>query len=145
MEKHFILWADDDPDDMALFCKVMEEVDQHSQVVSASDGREVLACLHELRKESRYPCLVILDMNMPAVGGRETIVRMKRDSEWAAIPVVVFSTSGSHLDRLFCHHYGVEHYIKPSSIGELKSIIGQLLGHCSHRQPKGQGAGSATH
>lgn len=140
MKKHFILWADDDPDDMALFRKVVEQVDQNSLVFSANDGREVLACLQLMRKEKTFPCLVILDMNMPALGGRETIGLMKRESDFAHIPIAVLSTSNYLVDRNFCDRFGVPLFTKPTSIEELKDTIQQLLRLCSCHREEAPGA-----
>lgn len=130
MKKHFILWADDDPDDRALFRKVVEQVDQHTLMFEAQDGREVLACLKLLRKEKNFPCLVILDMNMPALGGRETIGLMKQEEDFAAIPIAVFTTSNQMIDRNFCDRFGVPLFTKPTSIEEIRNTIEQLLTLC---------------
>jgi CheY-like chemotaxis protein len=139
MEKHLILWADDDPDDMALFRRIVEQVDRHSLVVSAGDGREVLAYLDGMRKEKAFPCLVILDMNMPALGGRETIGLLKEDRDFAAIPLVMFTTSSLQADRRFCDHFEVPLFTKPSSLDALEATIRQLLGLCSCRRQDAPG------
>lgn len=131
MKKHLILWADDDPDDMTLFRRIVEEVDQHTMVLSTADGREVLGHLDGMRQERNFPCLVILDLNMPALGGRETIGLIKEDNDFASIPVAVFTTSGQQVDRNFCDRIGVPFFTKPSSLEELKNAVQKLLGLCS--------------
>lgn len=136
MEKHFILWADDDPDDMAMFRNIVGQVTDRAHVFSANDGREVLGCLNMMRKERFFPCLVILDMNMPALGGRETIDLMKQDNDFSSIPIVVFTTSDRQVDRNFCDRFGVPLFTKPHSIDDLKTSIAQLLHMCSCHQRK---------
>jgi CheY-like chemotaxis protein len=135
MKEHFILWAEDDPDDMALFRSIVEQVGERSLVLGANDGREVLACLQLMRKEKLFPCLVILDMNMPALGGRETIGLMKQEEDFAAIPIAVFTTSSQQVDRIFCDRFGVPLFTKPSSIDELKTTVRQILRLCRCQQP----------
>ena len=141
MKKHFILWAEDDPDDMTLFRNLVDQVDRHSLILGANDGRDVLACLQLMRKERNFPCLVILDMNMPAMDGRETIGLMKREKDFADIPVAVFTTSSRMEDRNFCSRFGVPLFTKAASLDALKATIGQLLSLCScnrHKEAEGE-------
>lgn len=138
MKKHFILWADDDPDDMTLFRNIVDQVAHQSLVLGANDGREVLSCLQLLRKEKCFPCLVVLDMNMPALDGRETIGLMKQDEDFAGIPIAVFTTSSRAVDRNFCDRFGVPLFTKPASLDELTHTIEQLLRQCRcHRCEEG--------
>lgn len=130
MKKHFILWAEDDPDDMGMFRRIVEEVEHHALVLGANDGREVLACLQLMRKEKTFPCLIILDLNMPALGGRETIGLIKQEEDLAHIPIAVFTTSNSNVDRNFCDRFKVPLFTKPSSVDELKATIRQMLRLC---------------
>ena len=130
MKKHFILWAEDDPDDMAIFRKIVDEVEFHALVLGANDGREVLACLQLTRKEKTFPCLIILDLNMPALGGRETIGLIKQEEDLAHIPIVVFTTSNRDIDRNFCDRFKVPLFTKPASLDELKTTIRQMLRLC---------------
>lgn len=130
MKKHFILWAEDDPDDMGLFRRIVDELGHQSLLLSANDGREVLACLQLMRKEKNFPCLIILDLNMPALGGRETIGLIRQEEDLAHIPIVVFTTSGSTVDRIFCDRFKVPLFTKPASVDELKATIRQMLRLC---------------
>ena len=130
MKKHFILWAEDDPDDMAMFRRIVEEAEHHALVLGANDGREVLACLQLMRKEKNFPCLIILDLNMPALGGRETIGLIKQEEDLVHIPIVVFTTSNSYVDRNFCDRFKVPLFTKPTSVDELKATIRQMLRLC---------------
>jgi CheY-like chemotaxis protein len=65
------------------------------------NGRKVLDFLQEL-DEDDYPCLIIMDMNMPVLDGRETLASIKTDERYQSIPVVVFTTSDSQVDQSFC-------------------------------------------
>lgn len=140
MAKHFILWADDDPDDMVMFRRIVDEVQQHSLVLGANDGRDVLACLQLMRKEKIFPCLVILDLNMPALGGRETIGLMRQEADFAHIPIAVFTTADRQVDRNFCDRFNIPIFVKPVSVAELTTTIRQMLRTCSCHRAEERGA-----
>jgi CheY-like chemotaxis protein len=126
MNKYTILWADDDPDDLELFEGVLEELTSEYEVVEFKNGMELLDHL-STRNSSSLPSLIILDINMPVYGGKETLVILKTDPLFKDIPVVVLSTSNNPLDRAFFKKYGTEMFTKPPSVEEIRQVIQQML------------------
>jgi CheY-like chemotaxis protein len=129
MKQSIILWADDDPDDIAMMLDVLDAMNTRHSIVEVDNGRKVLDYLQE-NPASQLPCLIVLDMNMPVLSGRETLVLLKQDPVLKHIPVVVFTTSSSALDKLFCEQYGSEMITKPVSYAALQDIIQKLLRFC---------------
>jgi CheY-like chemotaxis protein len=125
-----ILWADDDPDELMLMREVLQAMDSDFQIVEASNGKEALAYLEQAKLTGVFPCLIVLDINMPVLSGRDTLVRLKQDREFEAIPIVVFTTSSSPLDKEFCRHYNTEMLTKPITYAALKQAIQKLLQLC---------------
>ncbi|HEU4473113.1 MAG TPA: response regulator, partial [Flavisolibacter sp.] len=80
---------------------------------------------------SSLPCLVILDINMPVLDGKETLSIIKKTEALQNIPVVVFTTSESELDRLFCQRLNTEMITKPPSYSSLEMIVVRLLNFCN--------------
>ncbi len=78
-----------------------------------------------------YPHLIILDLNMPRMDGRQTLMAIRSRSKWAGIPVVIFTTSASMPDIEFSRSYGTECIIKPMSYESLGMVVRQLLSYCS--------------
>ena len=127
----YILCVDDDPDDHALVCDSIKEIDPGMEIIQAQNGDEALKHLKNAKAETNLPCLVILDINMPRMDGKQTLMHIKKDDQLTKIPVVMLSTSGNSVDKLFCAHYGVELYTKPSNIAEYSGIIKKLLSYCT--------------
>lgn len=123
---------DDDAEDLELLHEALEETGQHYKIVEARDGLEGVRKLHELKHSGDLPCLIVLDVNMPRMDGRETLEMIKADEDLADIPVVVFSTSSSHVDQIHFTGKNVEYIIKPTTISPLKEIAGRMLSHCNH-------------
>jgi CheY-like chemotaxis protein len=129
MNKHTIFWADDDPDDLEMFRNVMLDVTSAYEVIEFSNGRSVLDYLKDL-DPSAYPCLIILDMNMPVLSGRETLAILKSEPAYESIPVVIFTTSSSELDKIFCQQLETEMVTKPPTYDSLRNIVQRLLSFC---------------
>lgn len=114
-------------DDKSIVCELINEVDPSLKIIEASNGEEALKYLNIAKLSNQFPCLILLDINMPRMDGKQTLAYLKRDEIFKHIPVAVFSTSNAALDKLFCAQYGVELYTKPSSTAEYKIIIRNLL------------------
>ena len=129
LRKYKVFWADDDTEDLELFRDVLVSLTPEYEIVEFENGKEVLDNLHSM-KEEEYPCLIILDMNMPVLSGRDTLVQLKKDPRFNAIPVVVFTTSSSALDKLFCRQLNTDMLTKPPSYESLKDVIQKMITYC---------------
>jgi CheY-like chemotaxis protein len=96
-----VLMVDDDPDDREMLRKALTEINVEHQFIEADDGVEAMKKLEELLKKGQLPCLIVLDINMPKMDGRQTFVAIKNNNELSKIPIVIFSTSDSVLDTTF--------------------------------------------
>lgn len=99
-------------------------------VVEVENGKEALDFLEKARTQTELPCLIILDINMPILDGKETLSILKKTEAYKTIPVVIFTTSASEVDKLFCKRYGTEMITKPPSYRKLEDTIVRLLDYC---------------
>jgi CheY-like chemotaxis protein len=125
-----VLCVDDDPDDREIVCFTIGEIDPSLKVVHAEDGLEALHYLTKAKEEENLPCLVILDINMPRMDGKQTLTEIKKDDQLSTLPVVVFSTSSSPVDKLYCSRFGVELVTKPTSMHSMQDEVKRLLQPC---------------
>jgi CheY-like chemotaxis protein len=125
-----VLCVDDDPDDRELIRNAIFKVDPSYTVAHATNGREALQYLGRA-KENELPCLVILDINMPVMDGKLTLVEIKKDKKLKQLPIVVFTTSSHPADQSFCRQYGVELVTKPANFKQITREAERLLEHCS--------------
>lgn len=123
-----ILMADDDPDDRQLAADALSEARLMNPLVFVEDGEELLEFL---RGDGRYadtptlrPAVILLDLNMPRMDGREALERIKADASLRQIPVVVLTTSAEEQDIVASYDLGVAGYVtKPVTFGELVEVM----------------------
>jgi CheY-like chemotaxis protein len=93
-----LLLAEDDPDDRFMMLRALKRVRPLLQVVAVQDGIELMAYLHGCAADA-LPQLVLLDLNMPRMDGREVLSAMRAEAALCRIPVVVLTTSVEPEDR----------------------------------------------
>src|SRR5215216_3375672 len=131
MKRNTILCVDDDADDLQLLHESLRGTNEAYTVIEAHNGRQALDILYRLKIANNPPCLIILDINMPVLNGKETLSIIKKDETFKSIPVVVFTTSGSELDQHFCQMHGVEMITKPPNFQNFKLIVQRLVQFCA--------------
>lgn len=130
MAGNTILWADDDYDDLEIMREILSRTGRDYEIVEVHNGKEALEYLKKLAADSDMPCLIILDINMPIMDGKETLSIIKNTKEYQSIPVVVFTTSESELDKLYCKKLGTEMITKPPTFGTLAAALDKVLQFC---------------
>ncbi|MGE5518551.1 MAG: response regulator [Candidatus Dadabacteria bacterium] len=129
INKKFILWADDDLDDLMIIRHILDKLGYDLDVKELHNGEQVLTFLKKLTPE-KYPSLVILDMNMPIISGKEALKQIKADPELSALNVIMFTTSNSKHDKQFCADNGVEMITKPTNMKDLEIALKKLVTDC---------------
>jgi len=128
-----ILMADDDPDDRLLTREALEESRLANDLRFVNDGIELLDYLHRRGpfadpQSSPRPGLILLDLNMPRMDGREALAEIKQSPELRRIPIVILTTSKAEEDILRSYDLGANSYItKPVTFLSLVDVI-QVLG-----------------
>lgn len=130
MAKYTILWADDDYDDLQMMQEILEKKGKSFEIVEVHNGKEALEYLKQAEQKAALPCLIILDINMPVLDGKETLSIIKNTKEYSKIPTVVFTTSESELDKLFCKKFNTEMVTKPPTFSTLAMALDKLLTFC---------------
>lgn len=124
-----ILLVDDDADDREMAREAFADSHLRNDLHCVETGEEMLSYL---RREGAYadpassptPGLVLLDLNMPGIGGREALQRMKADPGLKHIPVIVMTTSKADEDILNSYQHGANSYItKPVTFAGLINVV----------------------
>jgi CheY-like chemotaxis protein len=123
-----VVYIDDDDDDRLLVRSIMERFHPEINMIEFDNAEEALFYLKQL-KEGGRPGLIILDINMPKVDGRMALTEIQKDKDLSSIPVVLFTTSSSELDRSFARSRHVLLFTKPPEAESLINAVEELLTH----------------
>ena len=124
-----VLMVEDDPDDVYLTREALRESRLRMNLDVVSDGVEAI---QYLRREGGYaestrPNLILLDLNLPRMDGREVLVTIKADPELADIPVVVLTTSKAEEDITGSYRRHANCYVsKPTDIEHFRSVVATI-------------------
>lgn len=125
--KPYILYIEDDYEDVELLHYVLKDTDVSMPVVNAVNGEEALDLLHKAKSNKHLPAIILLDINMPKLNGKETFALLKADKELTNIPIVAVSTSTLQMDRDFFNSHHVQYIVKPGDIKKYKAEITSVL------------------
>jgi two-component system response regulator len=119
MNDGVILLIEDNPDDVALTMRALQRNNIRNEVLVASDGEEALEYLLPDDGVPLRPALVLLDVNLPKLGGLEVLRRIREDDRTVMLPVVVLTTSNEERDIVDSYRLGANSYVrKPVVFGE---------------------------
>lgn len=124
-----VLLVEDDPGDVLMTREAFTENKVANRLAVVSDG---VSALEFLRKEGEYadaptPDLVLLDLNLPRMDGREVLAAMKSDDELRRIPVVVLTTSEAEEDVLRSYSLHANAYVtKPVDFERFIDVVRQI-------------------
>ena len=126
-----IMLVEDDPGDQKLIKKSLLNQKIANEVFVAESGEEALeflsACKAGDNEKSPAPELILLDLNMPGMGGKEFLRRIKADDALDTIPVVILTTSDSDQDVLDSYKLHASGYIKkPVNFQDFQGVMNTL-------------------
>jgi CheY-like chemotaxis protein len=121
----FIIYVEDDPDDILLMQEAFSEIEGYG-LLTLNNGAELLKYLE---RALCFPNLIILDINMPVLNGRETLRLLKQHPIFSSIPVVMFSTGSMAHELLFASAYKTDLVVKPFDYATLRKTVRRLVSY----------------
>ena len=121
-----ILLVEDSPGDVRLTQEVFRAINASIQLHVANDGLEAMAFL---RREGAHfnapiPDLILLDLNLPKMDGREVLAHLKADRRLQTIPAVILSTSADQADIVRSYELQANCYLtKPVELDDFESLV----------------------
>ncbi len=130
-----ILMVEDNPGDVELAREALAEARVKKNLTVAEDGEQGLSLLHRQGKHENAwrPDLILLDLNLPTINGREVLAEIKSDPELRKIPVVILTSSEDETDVVESYNLHANAYVvKPVDLDKymqaIKAVEGFWLG-----------------
>ena len=130
-----LLVIEDSDEDFTALVRIANKTIANSSIYRCEDGEEALNFLY---REEEYvdestsprPSLIVLDLNLPGIDGREVLATIKQDRDLQTIPVIIFSTSSNPKDIDACYRQGISGYIiKPMDTKLLEQLVKTFLAY----------------
>ncbi|MBH8555922.1 response regulator [Nostocaceae cyanobacterium CENA357] len=126
-----LLVVEDSNEDFRMLQRLMRRMAVQNPIHRCTNGDEVLEFLYQQKsdalrnsKVALRPSVILLDLNLPGIDGRDILERLKQDKSFREIPIVVFTTSSNPKDIELCYQKGANGYlVKPMDAQELKKTI----------------------
>ncbi|MBD2409944.1 MAG: response regulator [Desmonostoc geniculatum HA4340-LM1] len=132
-----LLVVEDSNEDFRMLQRLMRRMSVQNPIHRCTNGDEVLEFLYQQKRDiydqgkdscnfqvALRPSVILLDLNLPGIDGRDILTRLKQDKSFKEIPVVVFTTSSNPKDIELCYQKGANGYlVKPMDAQELKKTI----------------------
>ena len=124
-----ILIIDDDVEDVQFIKRAFKKNGVSNPLVSVLSGEEALAYLNREQDDvENFPGLIMLDLNMPGIGGLETLRKIKLNDPWRHVPVVIFTTSKAQEDVVSSYRFGANCFVtKPFGHDGLVQTIAEIF------------------
>lgn len=121
--RRWLLIAEDDHDERELLEIALHDVGMEGEARFVGDGLELFSALESTQDTG----LVVLDLNMPNMDGRQALIRLKAHDRYRRIPVVVLTSSMSNQDVSFAYEQGAATFItKPAKFDQLEVLALQI-------------------
>jgi two-component system, chemotaxis family, response regulator Rcp1 len=124
-----IVHVEDNAADADLLKEAFESIGISVQIRLFQDAREALKAL-ELEQpdnDSSTPDIIVLDLNLPKMDGRELLKRLKENAQLKRIPVIILSTSSLDQDIAYCYeNYANSYIVKPQRFVDYKRVAASV-------------------
>ena len=122
-----IMVIEDNPGDFLLIEKAFERAKISNELENCDDGEGALARLREGAETQRLPDLVLLDLSLPGMDGKDVLTSIRADALLRRLPVVVMSSSQQERDIVASYELGASSFVtKPPTLGALQELVRAL-------------------
>lgn len=125
-----ILLVEDNPGDIMLTLELFKEAKISNDIHVVNDGVQAMEFLHNnLNRNESIPDLILLDLNLPRLDGRQFLKLLRKEEGLRSIPVAVLTSSAADEDVLMSYNLDADCYVtKPIDIYQMMKIIGSIDG-----------------
>ncbi|HEX8460544.1 MAG TPA: response regulator [Segetibacter sp.] len=131
LTKHVVLYADDDVDDIQLVKDAFSNYYNKVELICVADGFEAISYLKNIPPTAPLPCLIILDINMPRMNGKETLAKIRQMKRFENAPAILFTTSSQSGDKAFAAQHNAGFLTKPIDFEQLEFITTTFIERCT--------------
>ena len=129
--RRLVLYADDDIDDLDFVRDAFKPHEKEIKLITFCRALELVRYISEQPVNEPSPCLVILDVDMPELNGREALKLLRKIDRYMQVPVILFTTSSSPHDEVYADCYKAGFFTKPLNEEQMNMIVEKFVSYCN--------------
>jgi two-component system response regulator len=130
-QKKLVLYLDDDLDDLDFVRKSLQKYEGTIKLITFTNAFKLLEFINRYDKSNPLPCLIILDIHIPELNGKDVLKVLREINGYHDVPVILFTTSTLPADSRFAKNYNAELITKPLNSTQMDIIVRRFLTHCN--------------
>ena len=124
-----ILVVEDNPGDVFLIRRALKCLGMAYPLTIVDDGQSAVKFLESADREGNSPSLILLDLNLPKIGGASVLDTIRQNPRYKRLPVIVMTSSDSPMDHALVAQLRADHYFRKPSELEGFMKLGQIVEH----------------
>jgi CheY-like chemotaxis protein len=129
--KRIVLYADNDVDDLDFVREAFLQHAKDTELITFESAVQLLRYICDQPANAPSPCLIILDVNMPQMNGRDALKIIRKMDQYHNVPIILFTTSSSPHDEFFADCYNAGFVTKPLNESQMQLIVEKFRDYCS--------------
>jgi two-component system response regulator len=126
----YLLYASRNEQEIDFLDKMLFTIDRSKTLLAVPTGFDVLCYLQNVKKGQSYPALILIEMDMAPLTGKELLELLKTDDIYRLIPVVMLTSNTNHDDLNFCTRLGTDVIRKPITNAHWLNTLKRLCARC---------------
>ena len=122
----YFLYVEDDEEDVILLKEMLEMTRSRSKFISVKNGFEAIKFLQGIKTGESFPVMILMDIQMPRLNGKETLEFLKSDDLYCLIPVIMFSVIQNPDNAIYFGKMRTEVMTKPGNFRSWKETLKKI-------------------
>ncbi len=123
-----VLLVEDNQGDVVLFNEALDHLNKSVELTIVKDSLTAIEFLNQSQKRNHLPDLILTDINMPGMSGKDLLIVLKKDLKWSSIPVIVMSTTSDPAEIKQAYELGASYFaVKRDRVDQIESLFYKMI------------------